>query len=725
LINEIFMKKFYYFEKCRRKKNGNFLYIVAMFFFISVFYPGKIRAGSFADINNKKIIQSADIIRTSYENTPVINLYQGNGSFGSSYGAFGLHNHPADESLSKQGKTRYMHLKHWTRVVLGQDYLLPIGNLYWKDTPAETDSYRQQQSFYDGTILTRFVSRSTDVTVKTWFDPVAADLGVITIDVKGDNVSDILFAPTRNMGVHYNLELVQSAEIIPFRDFWKIELSCLNRKTSVYVKSNAEVQIQDSVLVFKLHEGKNEILISVDNPIMPSSEKSLKQTTKWWQSKWENSGLVVIPDSNAQKMWVRSMAQFLFSYNDRKLGLTPPNGLSGNVWPFGFPQDISYIHPLFLASGNIDIAGSIVEYFAEHLDGMKAYTKRLLNVEGVHTPWTFPYGDFEGCHSPKTPNRNYYQIHNSGYLARMAYETAVFINDEKWTVQYARPLIEETAKFYKNICIKGADGLWHISARPSMGQDEHGGENKDDYLCSLFSAEYCFQKAVEYGLDVDGMYAAILKDGLAFNALLSEKDVYLACRGNDQSGFGKQKHPVQLNDLAYLPVGGSVDRHSARAYNLRYDVTQSAQRSYFFGWTLGEFLLAGSRIGNADEWLKDWNQLLRADYVDSDWIQVYETSQMHDRSFYTITNGLIAQSLLNNVVSDWFGKLEIAKCNPWKGKVYVKNIYSKLGVKIDGEIDGTTASLRLTAWKDCNFELNGEWITLRKGQKINQFLSAN
>ncbi|HZL09756.1 MAG TPA: hypothetical protein VFC65_07145 [Prolixibacteraceae bacterium] len=78
---------------------------------------------------------------------------------------------------------------------------------------------------------------------------------------------------------------------------------------------------------------------------------------------------------------------------------------------------------------------------------------------------------------------------------------------------------------------------------------------------------------------------------------------------------------------------------------------------------------------------KDWENLRKSDYVDPDWIQVYETSGVHKDSFYGITNGLITQSLLNNVVSDWFGKLEIAKCNPWKGKTYLKNIYSKLGVK--------------------------------------------
>ncbi|MDP3912494.1 MAG: hypothetical protein Q8R96_02000 [Bacteroidota bacterium] len=286
------------------------------------------------------------------------------------------------------------------------------------------------------------------------------------------------------------------------------------------------------------------------------------------------------------------------------------------------------------------------------------------------------------------------------------------------------PLIRETAQFYKSICKKGDDNLWHISIKPSTGQDEKGGVDQDDYLCALFSAKYCFQKALEYNLDEDGIYSEILRDGLAFPSLKSER-VYYSSKGSGEKDYGKQKHPVQLNDLAFLPVNNAIKEASDVAYRLRYEITQDAKRPYFYGWTLGEFLLAGSRIGNAVEWQKDWENLRKADYVDPEWIQVYETSGVHKDSFYGITNGLITQSLLNNLVSDWFGKLEIAKCNPWEGKISLKNIYSILGVKIGGEIDGDYALLILTAWKDCEFEMHGEQIKLRKNEMIKLDLKSN
>ena len=347
---------------------------------------------------------------------------------------------------------------------------------------------------------------------------------------------------------------------------------------------------------------------------------------------------------------------------------------------------------------------------------MKSYTKRLMGVDGILCPWVYPHGDFQGYHDPEPPNRFYFETHNSGYLARMAHETAVFVNDGVWTNQYALPLIRETAEFYKSICSKGDDGLWHLFIIPSTGQDEMGGANQKNYLCALFSAKYCFQRAIEYGLDSDGIFRVIVNN-LAFPKLLSQQGIYYTCEGSGELDFGKQKHPVQLNALAFLPVDAKMSEPSRKAYELRYEITNRAKNSFFHGWTLGEFLLAGSRYGNEQEWLIDWNNLFKSDYVDPELIQVYETSTSYGMAFYTTTNGLIIQSLIHNLICDWYGKLEIARCNPWSGKVFVKNIRSMLGITIDGTIEGKSANLYLTAWKDTEFEINGKTIKLRKGEK--------
>lgn len=667
---------------------------------------------SISDLDIQIAVSSADIHRNICRNTKTIPLYQGNGRFGCSYGALGLHDRP--EAVNKYGKTQFMHVRYHARTKFNADYLLPLAKIYWNETPGDTADYSQHQSFYDGVLTTQFGSEPNRIKTTTWFDPVDKDAAGIRIEIK-DSAPDIILKPFAETPVHYNQSLVQTSVIGNESDIWRIDMTCENAAATIYLKTDAAVQKENNYLRLRLHKGENNILVSINQPIKTNPAESLGQTNSLWHDKWANTGCLMLPDTDAQNTWIRSMAMFLSSYNDDGLGITPPCGLTGNGWPFGFPQDVSFVHPVLLAAGHINIAKAWVERWADDLNGMKEYTRRLLNTDGILFPWTYPYGSLQGYHTPEPPNKFYYEIHNTGYLARMAHETAIFANDGAWTEKYARPLIKETAEFYKNICTKGDDGLWHLFVTPSMGQDEKGGADQKDYLCALYSAKYCFLRAIEYNLDTDGTYRQIL-NGLAFTALLSHQGIYYTCAGSGESDFGKQKHPVQLNALAYLPVDDEISAQSRKAYESRYEITLDAKEPFFYGWTLGEFLLAGSRNGNSREWLKDWNNMRPADYVDAEWIQIYETSRSHGMTFYNTTSGLVAQSLLNNLICDWYGKLEIAKCNPWKGKALIRNIRSLLGVTINGVVNEKTADLELTAWKDCSFKMHEINITIKKDE---------
>ena len=668
------------------------------------------------DFRVEDVVRSADVVRTVYEDAPTVYLYQGNGEFGSSFGRLGLHLQPAQKN-GKYGKTQYMHLEHRGRGKFNHDYLLPMLDIYWRESFSTVSRYSQHQSYYDGTLTTSFRSEDGQVEVTTWFDPVEKRLGYVTAQVSRPG-REIVLAPYRELEVHYGQHLRQSADIRPVDGHWEITLRCLDKQSVLYVYTNAKVTEADGNLVLALGKGKNYIRVSYNAPSDTPDKVSLKQTRDWWHQAWERSGCLLIPDDEAQKTWVRSMAMFLSSYSNTKKGLGPPMGYTGNWWPFYYPQDVSYVHPVLLQTGNLDIAKSWIERWATEVEGIRQYTRRLYGVDGVLAPWVYPYDGFDGYHVSGPPNKFFYEIHNSGYFARMACETAAFVDDEAWTDRYARPIVEGAAEFYSNICTKGADGLWHLYVKPSMGQDERGGENQRDYLCALYSAQYCFQQALKMGIDPQGRYSQILRDGLAFKSLLSPRGFYYSCAGSGETDFGKQKHPVQLNELAFLPVNDSPSTSAATAYRLRYEITQDAGKPYFYGWTLGEFLLAGSRMGMPDEWMKDWNNMEPSGYVDPEWVQIYETSFNATTPFYNITNGLVAQSLLNNLVCDWYGRLEIGKCNPWKGKACVKGIRSQLGVVVDGEVEGTSYDITLTAWKDAKFVLDGETITLKKGEKI-------
>jgi len=695
----------------------------SIIFFVLVFSSRTLLA-QVVDFDVEREINRANVIRTCCSDKMVY-LYQGNGVFGCLYGKFGLHVNPENILQNgNYGKTQFMNLPNFMRGKYGSDNLVPLAKIYWENEPLKTSDYLQVQSFYDGIIDTQFRTGKNKIQVRTWFDPVQKELAGITITKRGV-ASDVILAPFTEMTLHYGDHVNQSVNFEKHQDQWLIcynncdgEQILTGKSSKMYLKTNAIVSIKDNKLHLKLIEGENVILLTSDQPIKTESSESLSESIEWWHKKWMTMGCLSLPDENAQKMWVRSMAAFLMSSNDIKSYFPTPNGLTGNGWPFPFPQDLSFISPVLMSTGNFDIVKSWVEKWAESASEMRNYTRRLLDIDGIFCPWVFPYGSFEGYHKPSTPNIFYYEIHNSGYLSKMASDIATFVNDSSWTKKFALPLIKGTAEFYKNICRKEKDGLWHIQIIPSDGQDESGGQNQRDYLCALSSARYCFNNAIQYGLDVQGSYSRILKDGLAFNSLMSSKGYYYTCRGSGNDDFGKQKHPIQLNTLTYIPGGEAIENASIDAYNLRYEITLNAKKPFFYGWSLGSFLLAGSRVGDVKGWQKDWANLRLSDMVDPEWVQIYETSEAYTLSFYTTTNGLIAQSLINNLISDWSGKLEIAKCYPWQGNVFVKDIYSLLGVKISGKIDKDSSELFLSAWKDCDFNLLNKNIRLKKNESI-------
>ena len=286
-----------------------------------------------------QVIKRGDIYRTTRPDTAVLNLYQENGRFGCSYGTMGLHNNPEKTELEKYGKTQYMHLQHYTRAKFGSDYLLPLARIYWKDEPDKVTNYSQHQSFSEGTITTHFELGKNKVTVTTWFDPVERDVAGIRINVKG-KAPAIIIAPCEKLNVHYKQELLQTASASFGSGLWKIELSCMNASSSLFIKTNAETKFDRNRIYLNLKDGDNTILISANSEPQTTSEESLLRTTDWWHSKWGNTACLSLPDSNAQKMWVRSIAYLLSSYNDDKLGIAPPMGLTGIGWPFPFPEDL-------------------------------------------------------------------------------------------------------------------------------------------------------------------------------------------------------------------------------------------------------------------------------------------------------------------------------------------------------------------------------------------------
>ncbi len=669
----------------------------------------------------RQAVAECDVVRTAYEPDGAVPLYQGNGRFGGCYSQFGLHAGPGRRGVEdKYGKTQFTHLGHYIRGHCGADYLMPLASIYWQDDFTRPAGYSQRQSYYNGVIETRFEASGSRIGVTTWFDTSDLDLAGVCIHLEGQPQT-VVVDPGEVLTLHYGQEVVRMATYTPAGEGWEVEVVSRADTSRLWVASSAPAAPRDGRLYVDLLEGDNWITMCYGHPASASADQSLARTKKAWNARWEGAGWVELPDPAAQSAWVRTMGLFFATFAPGAGDFSPPMGLAGNMWPFAFPQDLSYIHPVLLSTGEMEVARDWIERWSADLGAMEGYTRRLIGADGVMCPWTYPYGGLAGFHDPSPPNVFYYEIHNSGYLARMAHETAVMLDDPAWSERYAKPIIESTARFYRSVSSRGEEGRWHVFALPSMGQDEMGGVDKRDYLCALYSAEYCFQRAVEYGLDTQGEYQKILDDGLAFDGLLSPQGFYWSC-ADGEGDLGAQKHPVQLNPLAYLPVDKEISGPAAEAYRQRYTITKDASQPFFYGWTLGEFLLAGSRYGDPEQWMRDWDNIVPSGYTDKERVQFYETSGQTHTSYYTTTHGLVAQSLLNNVVCDFFSRLDIARCYPWQGDTHLEGVRSLLGVTVSGTVGPHRAELTLTAWKDADFEMHGERVRLKKGESVRKYL---
>lgn len=697
-------------------------------------------AGTVAEVG--AAVAAADIIDTGYDPEPAVGRYLGNGRFGCVYGKLGLHVHPNERAAhDPHGKTQFMHMRHWGRFKFhsdftkrdtSADYLLPAARIYWETVPQDVSDYRQHHSFFDGTLRTAFsCAEAKRIAVTNWFDAEARNLAGISLQVNGRSPAIVIDATEAFVPYAYGRKAParHSVKVSRAGDQWRLEISCAETdpvlRASLYVKTDASVTAVPEGLRIVPREGTSAILLSYGKPVSDDAPASHERTRRWWRNTWQQSAMFAFPNEAMQTMWVRSMAYILSTFNDDGIGFAPTNGFTGNLFPFNFAQDMLYVHPALLATGHVGIARSWMERFHAMIPEMRAYAKKLWpEVEGIYPPWELPFGPVEGYHDPEVPIVYCYEPHNAGYLSRMAHETAIMVDDPQWTESVARPLMSEVARYYRSFCRKGADGNWHFALTPAVGQDEAGGRNQPDYLCVLYSAQYSFQRAVDHGLDQGGAYAAILKDGLAFPSLLAEQGFYYTSAGAGPKDFGSQKHPVQLNALAYLPVAAGPTGPDRVAYRLRHDITQDAKKPYFHGWTLGEMLLAGTRIGDVQGWSADWAKLAPSRYVDPKSVQIYETSDSPFKAFYVTTHGLVATSLMENIVSDYWGDVRLGGCNGAAGPVAFRNVRTLSGLTVSGRLEGPSGTATVKAWKNCDAMLHGLRLKLRKGESRTVLLEA-
>ena len=672
-----------------------------------------------------QIIEKGDIIRkiwpgdVSLEDKDYVNLYLGSGRFGGSFDAWGLMNRPYKVSGNyneSRANTLFMHADHWTEGHNGFHYHIPLARLQWKETFfTNIQNYEQKLEIYNGRISTVMESQEGLVKIISYFNPYNRDIFAMEIEYEINEEAQLpplLLSPETDFkagyGDHFSgnfnwYEYEGINDLITSR----IKVGTSDTLISLKILSDlGEAQLEkceDGISIHFLgNSGRHTLLIGVAgyhrnkellNSITSIAESNIysKQCVEAWHKRWGDSW-VSIPVPEYQALWCRSVYYILCSYSPDEDCVSPPMGWTGNGWNFHFPQDFSYILPALLRLGHIDIAKAKVEFYRNRLENMQRNTQRIYKKPGVMWAWEFPIGENFEILTEEAPNWCQYEIHNTAYPARMAYETALHLNDNKWMEEVAWPIIRESTKFLVSTMYKEQDGTWGMSVEPSMGQDENGEPNSPNYLCALYSAKYCLKisldivKKLDLQSDEYEQWSQIYEQGLAFSKLYSEENgLYYCCKTDkDNEIMGKLKHPVPLNPLIFLPLE-ELEQPVINAYHHREKLCDEVWPGFVHGWTLAAYWLAACHMKEPEAMLKHFERM-PGDFMDKDMLQFYESSVLHYMMYYTTIHGLYLQAINDALVSDFWGEVEIGAACPEKWEnVKFYNLHTKDGSVLSGQ----------------------------------------
>ncbi len=666
-------------------------------------------------------IRAGDIIRTVWISPEIqtLNLYQGSGRSGCCWNSWGLMNSPELEQGNRgRSRTVWMHADHWHRKPDSTDFWVDLGRITWAQPPIEVPTgYKQTLTLLDGRLTTHVVWAEGEYTLSSYFDPGNRD--VLTMEISytfgsRGHFPSLLFQPSQSW--NFGADGVARGELNVIE---------MNRSGALLRATTSTVATMIGVRIVDLH-GDCQLVIDPRGIRLDFAENSGSHIVRmgaanvsrtkelmsrlWdidpktssataaanWEMRWGRSW-IQLPDPSLQALWARSHFYILCSYGPDVRSPAPPMGWSGNNWQYHFPQDLSYIHPALLRLGHLDIAKSWVEFYKKTIPRMKEYARGVFNADGVMWAWGYPIGEsFEsGVFPPSGLYTN--QIHNVAYPARMAYETAQHAKDPAWTQEMAWPVIVESARFFASLLKQARDGKWDLRVSPSSGQDEFDVESNQNYLCSLFSAQYTLSAAVRMSesLNLDcsevAQWRAILADGLAYTRLLDKKlGIYSTAEGVDVSTrLGRQKHPVQLNPLTFLPLGRAI-APTLNAYAMRHKICHGFETNEYAGWTLPAYWLADAHMGNGEGMETDLSLGIPTGNIDPDCIQIYESAKEWAPYFIT-SNGLYCQAVQDALVNDFWVDVEFGSACPdsWRdiafGGLRTSNGRSWSGVRSDSK----------------------------------------
>ncbi len=638
-------------------------------------------------------LRKGDVVRTAFPGCDLLPLYLGSGSSGGCFDGWGFMHDGTTAATAPDGgrigeSMRVGHADHYCHGSFGIDCWLGLYKLGFADGLPALDPdapYRQTLSLYDGCLSTGYVlADGTRVSLRTSFHPYSRDVLAYEISCTG-TMPDLLLSPEAVHWISYGQYLHLSSDVLPDGFVThtgtvdtRVILRAVCRAGSVTLTpTDAGLRVSfpsDGVSCLLLIGAANvnrteELLFNLgsaaDDPDWMVSCRA------GWHHRF-GSSYIDLPEPYAAKMWARSLFYVLCSFAPDGIP-SAPMGWTGFGWRFHFPQDISYIHPALLRLGHLDLAKSIVEFYRRTLDVMAEDTVRIYGGRGVMWAWEYPInGTPDLLTDPQNaPNPFQFEIHNAAYPARMAYETARMLKDPAWTESVALPIIRASAEFYASHLVREENGRWSLHVIPSMSQDEFTIPDQKNYLCALYSARYAFTVAAACGMTE---YEQYLNDGLSFDRLLSAKEnLYFTSEIMTDERWGREKHPIQLNPLTFLPFP-VLDAAEENAYARREFICSALADDHVDGWTLSAIWLAEAHMGDAGALARDLPRANRPDYTDAEQLEYFETSGVSFMPYYVTTHGFLLQAvgdafLSHNALSG--GPVERhAVPDVWNGAVY-------------------------------------------------------
>lgn len=576
------------------------------------------------------------------------------------------------------GDTYFVSQYHYVHGKFGMDYALPIGRLQARILvdgreiePSDPSGFAELDQVLDireGVLRTEYaLAQGACVRQQQFASQTRKNLFVLRTEC--DHPIQFEFRPIEETGYHYaghfRTDILESA--IDGLRVWQIPTNL--QTTAVGTR---QVGCDLFISIFSSIECPDpavRCVAEIDTAARIGFDGLLEEQRSWWRRYYESDLDVAHPLGD---IWRRANYYIGCSFADQRTHPPLVFGLARVQWPAYFPQDYFYAYENTLAANHLAQAAGTSEFWHEILPHARGYARRLFGLEGSVYPWTPPVFDWSNYHHDgEVPNKCYYEMHNSAYVAKMCWDYHRYTLDEDYLRDRAWPVIREIAQMYASMT-SIVDGRARIDFTPNMSQDEYSPQDMPNYFDTLVSAEYALTLArglaQRFGDAETGQLCSTILDAGYVYEHLHVGDTYAVYEGDTRtSDF--QKHPVQLHPITWLPIERFfVDPRIANYHSRRYDICQGYKDASSTAWTLGQFMIASCRLRKPDELARDIANIARCRIMDPDYIQTFESSRRS--SHFLTTIGLFMQAITETLVQSHGRAVDFFPCllPEWRGQ---------------------------------------------------------